>query len=70
MSSLSDLKVGFIGLGILLAISCAHAKEIALTFDDAPFSSSNFFKSDARTRLLVEKLKIFKVPPVIIFANG
>jgi peptidoglycan/xylan/chitin deacetylase (PgdA/CDA1 family) len=45
------------------------AKEIALTFDDAPVDSSMHFETNARTDALIKKLKELKVPPVMIFAN-
>src|SRR3989339_426154 len=48
----------------------AHAKEIALTFDDAPMGTSWHFESSARTEILIKKLKGLGVPPVIIFANA
>jgi peptidoglycan/xylan/chitin deacetylase (PgdA/CDA1 family) len=63
-------KIGLAFLVLLETISNAGAKEIALTFDDAPFGSSNFFDTEARTVALVEKLKALKVPPAIIFANA
>ena len=46
-----------------------RAKEIALTFDDAPMSNSKHFESSARTEELIRKLKSLEVPAVIIFAN-
>ncbi len=45
------------------------AKEIALTFDDAPVVSSKHFESSARTDEMIKKLKILNVPEVMIFAN-
>lgn len=46
------------------------AKEIALTFDDAPFGSSRHYDSEKRTNELIEKLKKHHVPSVLIFANA
>ncbi len=46
-----------------------QSKEIALSFDDAPFKSSLFFETTNRTKTLIEKLKALHVPPAIIFAN-
>lgn len=60
----------FVSFGILLCYSEVQAKEIALTFDDAPSSSTRLFESDSRTAALVEKLKTLKVPPVVVFANA
>lgn len=54
---------------ILIFSLNSFAKEIALTFDDAPVSSSQHFESSARTDELIKKLKILKVPEVMIFAN-
>ncbi len=45
------------------------AKEIALTFDDAPVASTIHFDSVARTETLIQKLKALKVPPVMVFVN-
>lgn len=49
--------------------SLVQAKEIALTFDDAPVSSSLHFDSNVRTDTLIRKLKELHVPQVIVFAN-
>ncbi len=54
---------------LLLASIHAPAKEIALTFDDAPMPDSPHFTSQERTRILIEKLAELQVPPVMIFAN-
>lgn len=56
-------------LSLLLIVSTLSAKEIALTFDDAPMPSTKHFTSEARTKKLIKKLKDLKVPPVMIFAN-
>ncbi len=47
----------------------ALAKEIALTFDDAPGETTLHFTPEQRTDTLIQKLKSNNVPPVIIFAN-
>ncbi len=52
-----------------LLITKPYAKEIALTFDDAPEPSSKNFESHNRTNELIRKLKALEVPPVMIFAN-
>lgn len=54
---------------ILFTTTIASAKEIALTFDDAPVSSTVYFETHERTNELIKKLKALNVPPVIIFAN-
>lgn len=54
---------------ILIFSLNAFSKEIALTFDDAPVSSSKHFESSARTAELIKKLKTLQVPEVMIFAN-
>ncbi len=57
---------------VLLAIGSwsAKAKEIALTFDDAPKESSLHFETFERTETLIRKLKALGVPQVMIFANA
>lgn len=54
---------------LLSLTNLVDAKEIALTFDDAPVSSSKLFQSQLRTNELVRKLKQLNVPSVMIFAN-
>jgi peptidoglycan/xylan/chitin deacetylase (PgdA/CDA1 family) len=57
-------------LSVVAAFSCsAYAKEIALTFDDAPVGSTVYFETHDRTNELIKKLKALNIPPVIIFAN-
>lgn len=48
----------------------ARAKELALTFDDAPMDSTPHFESFERSRTLIRKLKALNVPTVMIFANA
>lgn len=47
----------------------SSAKEIALTFDDAPMGPSAHFGSVERTEKLIQKLDSLKIPQVMIFAN-
>jgi len=54
---------------ILIFSFNAQAKEIALTFDDAPMNSSQHFDTNARTDELIKKLKSLNVPEAMIFAN-
>lgn len=54
---------------ILFLSSILQAKEIALTFDDAPVSSSKHFESLARTQELIKKLKALNVQGAMVFAN-
>lgn len=54
---------------ILMFSSTLQAKEIALTFDDAPMSSSLHFSSEDRTEALIKKLREAKAPAAMIFAN-
>lgn len=63
-------KLYFIALVLVVGASLCMAKEIALTFDDAPMGNSKHFETYARTEELIRKLKILNVPPVIIFANA
>ncbi|MCK6597222.1 MAG: polysaccharide deacetylase family protein [Bdellovibrionaceae bacterium] len=46
-----------------------QGKEIALSFDDAPMSTSKHFETLTRTDMLLKALKELQVPPVMIFAN-
>lgn len=52
----------------LFSIS-AHAKEIALSFDDSPMPTSKHFTTFARTDELIRSLKALNVPSVMIFTN-
>lgn len=54
---------------LLLVAMPSFAKEIALSFDDAPGDPSPFFSPVQRTDELIKKLKTLNIPPVIIFAN-
>lgn len=56
-------------LWILLSILFLQAKEVALTFDDAPKGNTPHFNSLDRTRAFVKKLKDLQVPRAMIFAN-
>jgi peptidoglycan/xylan/chitin deacetylase (PgdA/CDA1 family) len=52
----------------LFSIS-AHAKEIALSFDDSPMPTSKHFTTHARTDELIKALKELNVPSAMIFTN-
>lgn len=54
----------------ILCTSILQAKEIALTFDDAPMGTTKHFETHARANELIRKLKQLSVPPVIIFTNA
>lgn len=58
-------------ISLLLSVAALSldAKEIAITFDDAPRPSS-YLGSKERTRLLINNLKKVKSPPVMFFATG
>ena len=56
-------------LFLLFFSNSIFAKEIALTFDDAPVNSSKHFESGARTDELIKKLKQLNVQEAMIFAN-
>lgn len=56
-------------LGLLLSLQVALAKEIALTFDDAPTTDTPHFTSAQRTKALIALLKKLDVPSAMIFAN-
>ncbi len=49
-------KLVVFGCGLLLS-SLVQAKEIALTFDDAPVGSTVYFETHERTNELIKKLK-------------
>lgn len=46
-----------------------QAKEIAMSFDDSPVSSTLHFESLNRTETLIKKLKELQISQVMIFAN-
>jgi peptidoglycan-N-acetylglucosamine deacetylase len=50
--------------------SSTFAREIALTFDDAPTSSSSVYTSEARTREFIRLFRELSIPQVMIFANA
>ena len=54
----------------IFSISGVLAKEVALTFDDAPNASTLHFKSSHRTSELIRKLKVSNVSSAMIFANA
>lgn len=56
-----------IALMFFLSVS-VDGKEIALTFDDAPYDDSAHFKSAERTNLLIRKLEKLNTGPVMVFA--
>ncbi|MGZ3790174.1 MAG: polysaccharide deacetylase family protein [Bacteriovorax sp.] len=59
-----------LGSTILIASPKNYAKEVALTFDDAPTASSLHFTSLQRTEELIKKLKVLNVSQVMVFANA
>jgi peptidoglycan/xylan/chitin deacetylase (PgdA/CDA1 family) len=64
-----NFLVLFSFLAIVPFFNISHAKEIALSFDDAPFVNTKHFDSEKRTDELISKLKKLEVPQVGIFAN-
>lgn len=66
-----SLKLSIFILALLIPIFSValEAREIALTFDDAPVGSTLHFESLVRTETLIKKLKELKVPQVMVFAN-
>lgn len=62
------LKLPLLLMALLVAVS-AEAKEIALTFDDAPVGATLHFDSRTRTETLIKKLKALNVSGAMIFAN-
>lgn len=66
-----QLKNNLIAFAIFaISMSANAAKEIALTFDDAPFETSSLFDTNDRTKKLIKKLKELDIPKVMIFANA
>lgn len=63
------MKFYLLSLLLVILPFTVSAKEIALTFDDAPGDTTAHFTPEQRTDELIRKLKLLKVPPVIIFAN-
>lgn len=63
------LKLLFTFFFVGLTSRGTAAKEIALTFDDAPSSSTLHFESRARATELIKKLKALKIERAMIFAN-
>lgn len=55
-------------LFLLLLPLCLEAKEIALSFDDAPMGSSYHFSASERTDELTKKLD--GLPPAMVFVNA
>ena len=49
--------------GIIISFSI-HAKEVALTFDDAPMGDMSVYSGNERTRVLIEVLERHKIKTV------
>ena len=49
--------------GVIISFSI-HAKEVALTFDDAPMGDMSVYSGDERTRVLIEVLERHKIKTV------
>lgn len=68
------MKTNKLKILLLLATSLlplvSGAKEIALSFDDAPKRSSIFLSGTSRTEKLLQKLKKSNVPEVVFFCNS
>lgn len=62
------LIFGFIIAAVLVYAGTAEAREIALTFDDAPMPDSPIMTGDARTPMLIEALKKAGVKQAAFFA--
>lgn len=62
------MKKALVAISLILSTQ-SFAKEIALTFDDAPMGSSAHFDTHNRADELIRKLKLLKVPSAMIFAN-
>jgi peptidoglycan/xylan/chitin deacetylase (PgdA/CDA1 family) len=63
-----NLRIVFIG--ILAATPLCHAKELAITFDDAPTPDSALMTGQERTQRLITALQKAKVPDVLFFVQA
>ncbi|WP_445359333.1 polysaccharide deacetylase family protein [Microbulbifer sp. ANSA005] len=53
----------------LLAIPVTSAKQLAITFDDAPRKADGYFDGPTRAKTLIENLEEYKVGKVAFFSN-
>lgn len=60
----------FLTAVVLLANSLCHAREIALTFDDAPTPDSALMTGAERTQKLIDALVTAKVPDALFFVKA
>ncbi|HMQ10528.1 MAG TPA: polysaccharide deacetylase family protein [Oligoflexia bacterium] len=58
-----------IGLVTIIVLSPVWAKQISLSFDDAPRGDGYYYTGKERSRALVKSLKKADVPQVIFYAN-
>jgi peptidoglycan/xylan/chitin deacetylase (PgdA/CDA1 family) len=49
--------------GVIISFSI-HAKEVALTFDDAPMGDMSVYSGNERTKVLIEVLERYKIKTV------
>jgi peptidoglycan-N-acetylglucosamine deacetylase len=61
-------KAAIVAAVVLCASAVAQAREIALTFDDAPTADSASMSGEERTRMLIEALKAADIAQVAFFA--
>jgi peptidoglycan-N-acetylglucosamine deacetylase len=61
--------VGLIVTAVLAFAGAAEARDIALSFDDAPIEDSPIMAGEARSQKLIEALKAANVPQVVFFAT-
>lgn len=57
-------------MGILAATSLCHAKELAITFDDAPTPDSALMSGNERTQKIIAALQKAKVPDALFFVQA
>ncbi|MGE4234119.1 MAG: polysaccharide deacetylase family protein [Bacteriovoracia bacterium] len=67
---MGKIKLSFLIVLLVFGAVDGLAKEIALTFDDAPTETTSHFETFARTDALIKKLRTLNVPQVMIFANA
>lgn len=57
-------------LGLMAATSFSYAKELAITFDDAPTPDSVLMTGDERTQRIIAALQKAQVPGALFFVQG
>ena len=64
------IKYALVILCVLSAVKTANAKQIALTFDDAPLAGSTVMSGSERTERIINHLKKEKVESALFFVTS